>query len=61
MTTGASEALHILFFAAAEPGANVVVSFPGFPPTVTLPAALGLEVRTYSCARRTASASTWTR
>jgi aspartate/methionine/tyrosine aminotransferase len=47
VTTGASEALHILFFAAAEPGANVVVSFPGFPPTATLPAALGLEVRTY--------------
>lgn len=47
VTTGAAEALHILFFAAAEPGANVVVSFPGFPPTVTLPAALGLEVRTY--------------
>lgn len=47
VTTGASEALHILFFAAAEPGANVVVSDPGFPPTSTLPAALGLEVRTY--------------
>lgn len=47
VTTGAAEALHILFFAAAEPGANVVVSFPGFPPTATLPVALGLDVRTY--------------
>jgi aspartate/methionine/tyrosine aminotransferase len=47
VTTGASEALHILFFGAAEPGANVVVSAPGFPPTETLPQGLGLEVRTY--------------
>ncbi len=38
VTTGASEALHILFFAAAEPGANVVVSFPGFPPASPEPA-----------------------
>jgi aspartate/methionine/tyrosine aminotransferase len=48
VTTGAAEALHILFFGAAEPGANVVVSSPGFPPTASLPAALGLEVRTYA-------------
>jgi aspartate/methionine/tyrosine aminotransferase len=47
VTTGAAEALHILFFDAAEPGANVVVSAPGFPPTWTLPASLGLEVRRY--------------
>jgi aspartate/methionine/tyrosine aminotransferase len=47
VTTGAAEALHILFFDAAEPGANDVVSAPGFPPTWTLPAALGLEVRRY--------------
>ena len=37
VTTGASEALHILFFDAAEPGANVVVSSPGFPPTWAIP------------------------
>lgn len=43
VTTGASEALHILFFDAAEAGANVVVSAPGFPPTWALPEALGLE------------------
>jgi DNA-binding transcriptional MocR family regulator len=47
VTTGAEEALHILFFDAAEPGANVVVSAPGFPPTWTLPESLGLEVRRY--------------
>ena len=47
VTTGAAEALHILFFDAAEPGANVVVSAPGFPPTWTLPESLGLEVRRY--------------
>ena len=48
VTTGASEALHILFFDAAEPGANVVVSSPGFPPTWAIPEALGLEVRKYA-------------
>jgi aspartate/methionine/tyrosine aminotransferase len=47
VTTGASEALHILFFHAAEPGANVVVSAPGFPPTWTIPQGLGLKVRSY--------------
>jgi aspartate/methionine/tyrosine aminotransferase len=47
VTTGGSEALHILFFHAAEPGANVVVSAPGFPPTWTIPQGLGLKVRSY--------------
>jgi aspartate/methionine/tyrosine aminotransferase len=47
VTTGASEALHILYFNAAEPGANVVVSAPGFPPTWTIPQTLGLKVRSY--------------
>jgi aspartate/methionine/tyrosine aminotransferase len=47
VTIGASEALHILYFQAAEPGANVVVSAPGFPPTWTMPKALGLKVRSY--------------
>ena len=47
VTTGAAEALHILFFDAAERGANVVVSAPGFPPTWALPEAMGLEVRRY--------------
>ena len=47
VTTGASEALHLLFADAAAQGGNVVVSLPGFPPTIEIPAALGLEVRTY--------------
>ena len=45
--TGASEALQILFFLAAEPDANVVVPSPVFPPFLEMPRALGLEVRTY--------------
>ena len=32
VVTGASEALHALFFLAAEPGANVVLPRPSFPP-----------------------------
>jgi aspartate/methionine/tyrosine aminotransferase len=48
LTTGAAEALHILFFAAADLGANVVVPAPAFPPMHSMPAALGLDVRTYA-------------
>ena len=33
IVTGASEALLILFFLAAESGANVLLPFPGYPPT----------------------------
>jgi len=44
---GGSEALLHLFFDAAQPGANVVVPFPGFPPYAEVPKALGLEVRQY--------------
>ncbi len=47
ITTGAAEALLILFHRAAEPGANVVLPFPGFPPFEELPRSLGLEVRRY--------------
>lgn len=47
VTTGAEEALHIVFFTAAEPGANVVVPAPAFPPLHALPEALDLEVRAY--------------
>ncbi|MGH9761965.1 MAG: aminotransferase class I/II-fold pyridoxal phosphate-dependent enzyme, partial [Blastocatellia bacterium] len=49
--TGAIEALTILFFLAAEPGANVVVPFPGFPPFEELPRSFGLEVRQYRLRR----------
>jgi aspartate/methionine/tyrosine aminotransferase len=48
VVTGAAEALLVLFFLAAEPGANVVLPFPGFPPNTALPKSLGLEVRCYT-------------
>lgn len=47
VVTGASEALLILFFLAAEPGANVILPSPQFPPTAVLPGLLGLETRFY--------------
>ncbi|MGH9721653.1 MAG: aminotransferase class I/II-fold pyridoxal phosphate-dependent enzyme, partial [Bryobacteraceae bacterium] len=51
ITTGAAEALHILFFLAAEPGANVVLPSPVFPPAAALPEAFGLEIRSYRLQR----------
>jgi aspartate/methionine/tyrosine aminotransferase len=48
---GAAEALFILFFLAAEPGANVIVPFPCFPPHQAVPESLGLEVRSYHLRR----------
>jgi aspartate/methionine/tyrosine aminotransferase len=51
VVTGASEALLLVFFTAAEPGANVVLPSPCFPPTAAIPRALGLEVRTYELRR----------
>lgn len=48
---GGSEALLHLFFHAAEPAANVVVPFPGFPPYHAVPESLGMEVRTYHLRR----------
>ena len=45
--TGAAEALLVLFFLAAEPGANVVLPFPGFPPFDALPQSFGIETRYY--------------
>src|SRR5579864_2422752 len=49
--TGASEALANVFLAAAEPGANVVIPFPCFPPHQLVPEALGLDVRSYRVRR----------
>lgn len=46
--TGASEALLILFFLAAEPGANVVLPNPGFPANATLAESFGIAVRYYT-------------
>jgi len=48
VVTGASEALLILFFLAAEPGANVVLPNPGFPANAALAESFGIEVRYYS-------------
>src|SRR3984885_1296024 len=48
VVTGASEALLILFWLAAEPGANVVLPRPGYPPFSALPESLGVEIRYYA-------------
>ncbi|MGI9074784.1 MAG: aminotransferase class I/II-fold pyridoxal phosphate-dependent enzyme [Bryobacteraceae bacterium] len=48
VVTGAAEALLVLFFLAAEPGANVVLPNPGFPTNAALAEALRLEVRYYT-------------
>jgi aspartate/methionine/tyrosine aminotransferase len=47
VTTGAEEALLILFFLAAEAGANVVLPAPGFPANGALAESLGIETRYY--------------
>ena len=47
VTAGGAEALFHIFSLAAEPGANVIVPFPSFPPNHSMPEALGLEVRCY--------------
>src|SRR5579872_1355494 len=51
VVTGASEALLILFWLAAEPEANVVLPQPGYPPFSALPESLGIEIRRYSVRR----------
>ncbi len=48
VVTGASEALLILFFLSAEPGANVVLPNPGFPANAALAKSLGIAVRYYT-------------
>jgi aspartate/methionine/tyrosine aminotransferase len=48
VVTGASEALVILMWLAAEAGANVVLPQPGYPPFSALPESLGIEVRNYA-------------
>jgi aspartate/methionine/tyrosine aminotransferase len=47
VVTGASEALLILMWLAAEAGANVVLPRPGYPPFSALPESLGIEIRYY--------------
>jgi aspartate/methionine/tyrosine aminotransferase len=48
VVTGAAEALLILFFLAAESGANVVLPRPGFPANAALAESLGIAVRYYT-------------
>ena len=48
IVTGGSEALLILFFLAAEPGANVVLPNPGYPVYAPLAESLGIAVRYYT-------------
>jgi aspartate/methionine/tyrosine aminotransferase len=48
VVTGASEALLVLFWLAAEGGANVVLPRPGYPPFSALPESLGIEIRYYA-------------
>ena len=51
VVTGAAEALLILFWLAAEPGANVIVPAPSYPAFSALPLSLGLETRYYRVGR----------
>ena len=48
VVTGASEALLILFWLAAEAGANVILPQPGYPPFSALSESLGIETRYYA-------------
>src|ERR1700728_2110963 len=48
VVTGASEALLILMWLAAEPGANVILPRPGYPPFSALPESLRMETRCYA-------------
>ncbi len=47
VATGASEALVVLMWLAAEPGANVIIPLPGYSSFSALPESLGLETRYY--------------
>ena len=47
VVTGASEALVVLMWLAAEPEANVILPQPGYPPFSALPESLGIETRFY--------------
>ena len=56
-TTGASEAISILFCLAARPGGNVVLPSPAFPAFEAMANAWGLGVRTYALRRETGYAA----
>jgi aspartate/methionine/tyrosine aminotransferase len=48
IVTGASEALVVLMWLAAEAGANVILPRPGYEPFSALPESLGMETRFYA-------------
>ena len=48
VVAGASEALLVLMWLAAEPGANVIIPQPGYTPFSALPESLRLETRYYA-------------
>jgi aspartate/methionine/tyrosine aminotransferase len=47
VVTGAAEALLVVMWLAAEPGANVILPLPGFATFSAIPESLGLENRFY--------------
>ena len=51
VVTGASEALVVLMWLAAEAGANIILPQPGYPPFAALPESLGIEIRYYGVNR----------
>ena len=51
VVTGASEALTVLMWLAAETGANVILPLPGFATFSALPESLGVETRFYRLRR----------
>ena len=57
-TTGASEALSILYCLAAGPKASIVLPNPGFPAFAAMAHAWGLKVTTYELARARGFAQT---
>jgi len=51
VVTGAAEALLVVMWLAAEPGANVILPLPGFATFSAIPESLGLETRFYHVSR----------
>jgi aspartate/methionine/tyrosine aminotransferase len=58
VTTGASEALSVLYCLAAAPGAAIVMPNPGFPAFAVMARAWGLRVTTYEVERARGFAQT---
>jgi aspartate/methionine/tyrosine aminotransferase len=51
VVTGAAEAILVIMWLAAEPGANVILPLPGFATFSAIPESLGLETRFYRVRR----------